>query len=329
MRASNRARETHDPALLAQARDAEARALSLQDNFEALLAMAAIQNYAHRFEDAIRWGNRAAAAAVNAPYIPDPAVTAMLVEAYLGLGQVDEAGRLVPPPGTEAADFHSAASLGKWLAASGRADDAVRAYGRAADLARSAGASEAAGWAAAAAAGVLIETGQLPAARAHLETAAALDPRATSVRARRAQLNSAEGRLSDALAGYEAILIDDPDPVIAAQAYVAAARLGKTTAAARHFAAAERGFDSAIAAGEVYTLGPLAMLYADAGVHLDRALALAQENLRWKRDREAVNTLAAVRAQQSSRARPAAGRRGDCGGGPEAAPSGAPFSSLG
>jgi len=49
------------------------------------------------------------------------------------------------------------------------------------------------------------------------------------------------------------------------------------------------------AAGEVYTLGELARLYRDAG-DLERAEALAVENLRYVRDAEAVATLDSTRA---------------------------------
>jgi len=67
---------------------------------------------------------------------------------------------------------------------------------------------------------------------------------------------------------------------------------------------AEQGLERPLAAGEVYTLGALARLYADAGRNLDRALALAQENLLWKRDREAFATLRAVEARLAARATP-------------------------
>jgi tetratricopeptide (TPR) repeat protein len=293
----DRARETHDSTWLAKARTAEAAALALQDNFESLMAMVKIQNYAHRFADALRWGERAAAASVNGPYLRDPTVSAALVEAHLGLGQLDAAGKLVPSSATAPADFQSAAALGAWLAAANRVDDAVQAYVRASRLARDEGVADSAAWAEAAAAGALLQAGRPAAARVHVEAAAALAPRLTVVRLRRAQLAEADARFADALAIYETILHEDPDPAIAVRAYAAARRCGDRSGAARHFAEAEQGLERAISAGEVYTLGPLAQLYATAGTHLDRALALANENLKWKRDRDAVATVAAVQAQ--------------------------------
>ncbi len=290
----DRARESHDPAWLAKAREAESTALSLQDNFESMLAMAAIQNYAHRFEEAIRWGERAAAASVNGSAERDPVVAALLVEARLGLGQVAEAGRLVPGSVAAAADFHSASAFGSWLAASGRFEEAVTAYARAAAFAREGSAATLAAWAEAAAAAALLAADRPAEARGHVEAAARLDPGATVVRLRRAEVEQAEGRFAEALDILEALLRQDPDPAIEARAYAAARRAGALESAERHFGAAECGLERAIDAGEVYTLGPLAQLYADAGRQLPRALALARENLNWKRDREARAILAAV-----------------------------------
>ena len=296
----DRARETHEPIWLARAREAEATALALQDNFESQMAMAAIQNYAHRFADAIGWCERAAAASVNGPWIRDPAVTAALVEAYIGLGRADEAGALVSPPSSSRPDFYASVAYGKWLAATGRTTEAVEAFGTAAGLARSQHVPALAAWAEAAAAGALLDARRLAEAPAHLAIAEALDPCAVSVRVHRAELEELEGRHGAALAAYDAILRDNPDPVVAAHAFTLAQRLGNRAAAARHFTAAERGLERAIAAGEVYTLGPLAKLYADAGTNLERALALAEENLRWKRDREALATAAFVNARATA-----------------------------
>jgi tetratricopeptide (TPR) repeat protein len=117
------------------------------------------------------------------------------------------------------------------------------------------------------------------------------------VRIHRAELHELEGRPAAALAAYEALLDEGTDPVVAARAFAVAQRLGDADRAARHFDVAERGLRSALDAGEVYTLGPLARLYADAGRDLDHALRLAEENLHWKRDREALRTLALIKAR--------------------------------
>jgi tetratricopeptide (TPR) repeat protein len=293
----DRAREAHDPVWLAKAREAEATALRLQDNFESLMAMAAIQNYAHRFADAITWCERAAAASVNGPWIPDPAVSAALVEAYVGLGRADEAGALITPPDATHPAFYSLVAYGKWLAATGQTTEAAAVFGNAADFSRDQGFPALAAWAESSAAGALLDARRLAEARPHIEAAETLDPCAPIVRVHRAELEELEGRHDAALAAYEALLHDSFDPVAAARAFRLAQRLGHHATAAGHFAVAERGLERAIAAGEVYSLGPLARLYADADRNLERALTLAEENLRWKRDREALATADFVRAR--------------------------------
>lgn len=296
----DRARETHDPSWLARARAAAATAQAIQDNYDSLLALAAIENYAHRFDEALRWARRAAEASVNGPAWPDPVVSAALVEAHLGLGQVQEAGRLVPASPGEIRDYEAAAARGRWLAAADRPDDATSAWGVAAALAAQAGESERSAFAEAMAGGVLLDAGRPAAAKPHIESAARIDATLPAVVLHQAELELAEGNPAGALARLESHLAGNPDPAIEALAYEAALRAGDPARAERHYAAAEKGLERAIAAGEVYTLGALARLYATAGRSLDRALFLAQENLRWKRDREALDTLAAVRKRRAA-----------------------------
>ena len=294
----DRTRETHDPTLLAKAREAEAAALSIQDNFESLMAMAAIQNYSHRFEDAIRWGKRAAKASVGGDASRDPAVDAVLVEAYLGFGQGEEAAKLVPRSAEEAHDFHAAASLGRCLTEAGRPAEAERAYSRAAELARREDAPALAAWAETAAAGALIDSGRAPEAAPHLEESGRLAPATTFLLQHRAEAAQATDRNAEAMALLEEILRRDPDPAVEALAYMAARKSADAASTERHFRSAQKGFQRAIEAGEIYTLGALAKLYADADRNLDSAFALARENLQWKRDRAAVETLASLEARR-------------------------------
>lgn len=292
----DRTRESHDPALLAQARDAERTALSIQDNFESLMAMTTIQNYSHRFEDAIAWATRAAEASVGGETSRDPAVTAALVEAYLGFGKPRAAAALLPRSVDEASDFHTAASLGRWLGEAGKQIEAEQAFSRAADLARKQDAPALAAWAETAAAGALIDGGRAAEATPHLEAAAQLAPPTTFLLLHHAEAAQAAGRNADALALLEEILAHDDDPAIQALAFAAARKSGDSAAAERHFLLAQRGLQRAIEAGEVHTLEALAKLYLVAGRNLESALALARENLIWKRDRSARETLAALEA---------------------------------
>lgn len=292
----DRTRETHDPTLLAKARNAEKTALSIQENFESLMAMTAIQNYSHRFEDAMAWGRRAASASVGGDTARDPAVTAALVEACLGFGRPDDAAALLPASVADANDFHTAVSLGRWLSEAGEYAEAETAFSRASALALEQGAPALAAWAETAAAGTLIDSGRASEAAAHLEAAARLGPETTFLVLHRAEAAQAAGRDADALALLEQVLAHDDDPAIEALAFAAAHDAGDRAAAERHFVRARRGLQRAIDAGEVYTLEALAKLYLRAGRNLGSALALARENIVWKRDRSARETLAAIEA---------------------------------
>jgi len=292
----DRTRETHDPTLLAKARNAENTALSIQDNFESLMAMTAVANYSHRFEDAIGWGRRAAKASVGGEDVRDPAVTAALVEAYLGFGKPEDAAALLPDSADDANDFHTAVSLGRLRSESGEYVEAELAFSRAAELAREQAAPALAAWAETAAAGTLIDSGRASESAAHLEAAARLAPETTFLILHRAEVAQAAGRHADALKLFETILAHDDDPAIEALAFTAAHEAGDTVSADKHFVRAERGLKRAIDAGEVYTLEALAKLYLHAGRNLESALALARENIRWKRDRSARETLAAIEA---------------------------------
>jgi tetratricopeptide (TPR) repeat protein len=290
----DKARKEHEPALLAKARESLARSLSIQPTFEAFLLEARLATYAHRFEDALGWADLAAGAAV---YPNDPAVTAITVEALLGLGRADEARRLLPADGAALTDFHTAAALGRWQAEAKDFGRAQAAYSRAALLAREARVAPLAAWAEVMAAGTFIDSGRPEAARPHLEAASRLAPGTEDLRLHEAEVLEATGRAAEALAAYASLGKVSADPGVPHRAYRIARALGDREAAERYFEEAERSYLRPIAAGEIYTLGALAQLYADAGVKLERALELARENLKYKRDGEALATLAAVQAR--------------------------------
>ena len=56
----DKARRTHDAVWVQRARAAAAESLAIQPNLSGFQAMAAISNFAHRFEEAIEWSNKAA-----------------------------------------------------------------------------------------------------------------------------------------------------------------------------------------------------------------------------------------------------------------------------
>jgi tetratricopeptide (TPR) repeat protein len=285
-----RARQSHDPADLAKARNALRRSLAVQENHEALRAMAALCNYSHRFEEALSWARRAAAAAPG-----DRSLIAMRVEALIGLGRLDEAGALFPGSGRIHEDAHSAGALGMWLAARGRTDEAVSAFRKAAGLARAGKADALAQWSLVSAAGVQLDAGQPAAARPLLDEAARIDPDDSFLGQHRAELQEVEGHPAAALAAYEALLSRDDDAEIHRRAADLARRLGRREDARRHFEAAERSLTRAVDAGEVYTFEALARLYHEAGVYPEQARHFARRNLEFKRDRSARDLAASLK----------------------------------
>jgi tetratricopeptide (TPR) repeat protein len=304
-----KARETDDPTFLARGRDALERSVAIQPNFPAYKVMAGLCNFAHRFECALEWGRRAAAANPT-----DTDATALLVEAYMGLGRYEDAANLLPPPGVKVGDFYTAAALGQWLASQLRYDEAVDAFLGAAKFARATGASDVTAWAEVRAAGALLDWGRPGSARSHLEAAARLGPRNRVVwkdlRLHWAEFYEAEGRLEKALAVYEGLLAEQEDPEIHHRAFLVARWLGQEDRAHKHFEAAAQGFQRVIDAGEIYTLGGLARLYADGDVNIEHALALARRNLEYKRDIEAEATLAYVQSKLWLPPRPRISRPG-------------------
>lgn len=285
-----KARLTLDPADVAAARGALNRSLEIQPNFGAIKSMAAVCNFAHRFEETLRWGERAREA-----FPGDTGVTALLVEAYLGMGRPDEAAALLPPPDHVPDDFYIAAAQGGWLASQGRIDEAVEALAVAAGFARSERVTELIVWSELRAAGLLLDSARAPEARPYLEAASRLRPDDPLVRIHRAELLEAEDRSAAALTIYERLLSETPNPAIHARASAVARRLGLKNRAQHHFEAAEASFLRAIDAGEVYSLESLAALYDDANVNLEQALDLARRNLEFKRDEKAQATFASIK----------------------------------
>lgn len=303
-----KARDSHDPAWLAKARAALERSRALQPSYEALRLSAAIANFSHRFEEGLAWARQAQAASW-VERGSDPQVLDLLVEAHLGLGQPEEAARLLPAEGAPLPDFHTAAAVGRYHVALGEHARARPAYAAALEHALKARVPLLAAWAEVRLAGTYIDSGQAQQARPHLVNAQRHHPAGREVRMHWAEVHEAQGRPTAALALYEALLSERVDPGLSVRAARLARELGAQDRAQHHFAAAEAGLRTALEAGEVYPLGELALLYAEAGVHLERAHTLATRNLEYRRDREAHQVLSAVRARLGRPAVPAPAAR--------------------
>ncbi len=300
----DKARQTHDVTWTSKARRALERSLGIQPNRNASATMAALCNFLHRFECALEHVERAQ----TRP--DDPETLSLKVEAYLGLGRLDDVARLldgsVSPPsaprGDSADSIIASAARGRWFAEQERYDEARDAFLDAAAKARAAKASDLAVWAETNAAGMLLDSGRPEGALAHLESASALPAGSRSIqnvlRIHWAEYHTLVGEPEKALTEYQALLAEQGDPEIIRRAFVLARTLGRTDRAEELFAAGERAARRIADAGEIFALETEARLYADADLNLDRAEPLARRNLEYKKDRSAHETLAYVRSRR-------------------------------
>lgn len=297
----DKARLTHDPAWLARSREALARSQKIQSNFDAMKSMAAVCNYAHRFNEAMQWLDRAAGAMPE-----DSSMVAMRVEALMALGRTDEARRVAENEGTTD-DFYYSAARGQIAMATGQYDEAKAAFLSAARAAETQEATSLQAWALIMAAGSRIDSGRAAEAKPLLEAARRLEPDSIELGIHDAEVMEAEGRAATALDRYAALARPTDDPSLHARAFALARELKRERQARQHFDAAERGFQKAIDAGEVYTLEALASLYLEAGASLDRAEQLARENLNYKKDRAATELLEQILAARGKEPAESAG----------------------
>jgi tetratricopeptide (TPR) repeat protein len=290
----DKARETHEVQWLGKARAALQRSIELQPDLNAFLTMAALCNFSHRFACALEYADRAARA-----HPGDASLLPLRVEAYLGLGQLDAAQKLLAKA-LQAGNpsFAALGAQGRWFAEQSRFDEAHDNFVAAAKQARAEGANDMVIWAETNAAGMYIDSKRPQPARAHLDAAAALEtkswPIAAVLQVHLAEWDDLEGRSEQALRRYQSILERQADPEMFRRAFVLAQKLGRQEQAAQLLSAGEAAAEKVLAAGEIFALEAQARLYADAGVKLDRAEQLAKQNLQHKQDRSARETMAYV-----------------------------------
>lgn len=275
----DKAKETHDPALLRKADESFRKSIDIQPNLPAYAALSALCNYRHRFEEAVSWGRKVLETETH-----DSVVIAGMVEAHLGLGRSDDAAELLAGRSDGTGDFHLAAAHGVLLKAQGKSEEAAEAFTRAAEAARSRKVNDPAAWGLVQIAGVWIDSGQVDRAVPFLAEAAKLDPDHIELKIHQAEVLEARAQVRDALGVYEALLARAEDPFVRAKAFELARKLGDAERAGQHFDVAERIFKQAVEASEFYTLGALARLYLAANTRLDEALQLARRNAEHQKD---------------------------------------------
>lgn len=292
-----RSRETGDHTLLPDVRKNAEKSLAIQPNYIALKTMAMLCNHTHRFADAIEWSHKTVNASSEG-LDRDSELTAILVEAYLGMGENGKAAELLErlaSVGKKEDDFYSASARGALLKAENNIDEAVMAFEAAREFAAMQGANSRVVWSNVMAAGCLLDSGRSAEAEPYLKLAKAMDPKYTVLQIHEAEFLLASDQPDEALKIYEQLLSISDDPEVHHRAFVIARDLGDRTNAANHFAAAEKGFQKILDSGEIFSLGPMSQLYCDEGTDLDKALELALQNLEYKRDGEAQDALRCVR----------------------------------
>lgn len=276
----DKATDTFDPEYVRLARASFERSLEIQPTFDAYHGLQTLASYVHRFEESLRWG-----AMARETLSENTAVVAKLVEARLGLGEVERAAELLNDSRLAAEDFHLAASRGHVALARGEMDAAVVHFERAAELAGQQGFPTLAGWAQVRAAAAQMEAGRLDEASKHLKEAEKANPRSVDLYLHRGRWHEMQGQWGEALQEYREALRISPVPEVHSRAAVAARRAGETDEARKHFELAERALRKVLDAGKIYSLGALARLYFEADTKLDEALELARKNLNYVKDR--------------------------------------------
>lgn len=289
----DKARETGGLEFLALARKHALRSLEIQPNIEAFKAMAKLEGFEHRFERSIEWAEKAAKAATEST--ADGEIAAILVDAYLGLGRPDEARHVLDSLSEEG--FHKEAALGNYLKATGNPAEAERAFMNASEFALRENAGAAQAWAEIMAAGVWIDAGEHHKAVRHLKKAEKTDPGMKALQIHWAEYYEAEGERTIAAERYGSVLERSDDPEIHHRLFRLYKAMGNEDEARKHFDLSEKGFRKILSAGQIFALGPLAQLLCDAGEKLDEAKELSAENLKYKRDAEALATEKCLRSK--------------------------------
>jgi tetratricopeptide (TPR) repeat protein len=292
----DRARWTSDARDLTAARECLQRSIAIQPNLAACKVLAATANYSHRFEDALRWCDLAADPAPG-----DPEILAMRTEALLALDRPDDVAALLEKVEAPDTSFHAVACRGLLAAAHEDRGQALADFELAGRLAEEPGSRALRVWAQIASAALFLDHGQPAEAEPYLRAAEQIEPDDYDLQVHLAELEAGTGREAEALARYERLLTRRCDSEVHRQAYLLAGRLGQPDKAADHYAAAERLWRAALDQGEVYPLEGLAKLYCDAGRNLEEAVRLAEQNLEYKRDASARETLEHVRRLQTVR----------------------------
>jgi len=286
----DKARQDLNPKWLKLADQHLQQSLKIYANFDAYKGLEIINAYRHRFADARRWGEQAYKLVGD-----DYEVIAVLVEADLGLGDIDTAVKRLQAWDKDTQLFHIVVARANIAKARHQYTEARDLFLKAEQLALEQGYPFLQLWSRTNAGGMLIDSGHAKEARADLEAATKIRKGDPILRLHWAEYDEAVGQPEKALGILESMLEDASNPSYHYRAYLLSKKLGATEKAKAHYEATEKGYLLPLAQGEIYSLGSLAELYCAADTNLDKALELATRNLEYKRDGEAMDALKCVK----------------------------------
>ena len=283
------ARTTGDFRLYGKAESALSEALKRSPgHYTALLGLATARAARHRFQEAIELARQAEAAQPK-----DPDAWAIIGDAYLGMGRLDEADGAYRVVAAKAPGFVTDTRMANLLHARGRTSDAIAllrvalADAIARDLPR-----ESQAWCHVMIGATSFDRGDWTAAEAEYGAALALTPESYVAIEHLAELRSYQRRDREALALYERAIALTPHPDF----FEAVARThdwaGRKAEAKRWHARARDGYLAAVAAGDPGYYRNLAMFFTDVEPRPAEAVRWARKDLELRQDHAAWATLA-------------------------------------
>ena len=283
------ARTTGDFRLYGKAEAALSEALKRSPgHYTALLGLATARAARHRFQEAIDLAKQAEAAQPK-----DPDAWAIIGDAYLGMGRLDEADGAYRVVAAKAPGFVTDTRMANLMHARGRTTEAIALLRAAlADAIARDLPKESQAWCHVILGATLFDRGEWTAAETEYRAGLALTPDSYVAIEHLAELRSYQRRDKEALPLYERAIALAPHPDF----FEAVARthewVGRKAEAARWHARARDGYLAAVEAGDPGYYRNLAMFFTDVEPRPSEAVRWARKDLELRQDHAAWSTLA-------------------------------------
>jgi tetratricopeptide (TPR) repeat protein len=283
-----KARESGEDSWVGEAEVAARRALAIKPDLAgARLQLAGALAAQHRFQEAIREGEAARAAAAE-----EPAVAALLADAWLGFGDLARAEREIGSLEGRVPAFHVLTRRANLLEARGRHDEALAALAEALAFGEGRVAGEDRAWLLLRRAEILAATGRWEDAEEALDSARQAAPGLRQGHVQLAALRADQGRLEEAIALRAAVVAEQPHPEHLEALAVVLARAGRTQDAELALERARAAYAAALASGGSHDLRYAARFYADVSPDPPLAVRCARRDLELRQDAGAWDALA-------------------------------------